>query len=553
MSKILIVLVFCLSIVYSEKIEFSIGSTTSKVMDIEFEFSEEGKGIISVKINQLSSRGSDMSFMLEEPKNSYVAFLKWLIKLTSAEMRGFESSVKVFDKGVDVNASIDRLFFEIKDIDIFIDDELNNVALNSLNTKFSMTNLKFNVPFLDDKSADKALEKINKAIPDGKVSKAEIAVNYNKQNSMLRLNGILRMLGGNANLDIDILIDENYPDATYIKSASLKLKNLSEGMIDFVDVIEKETSIKVERIGRSSANLDYSGPIKNLPSGEFKQTSYASEARMTISNIHNSSKMYYQIKGEWPGDVEQLERAGQLDLNRSTKMRWTFELQLPNRLIATSTEEMQAGAGKIVLFDALTGKFYGYGSDENKVNNIGEYDNMNNLVNKDIVCIKTSFGNIKLRVFPELAPKHVESFMLHIKNGYYNGTIFHRVIPGFMIQGGDPLTKSQDRSRHGTGGNAAKFFGIGTESNESTWNLPAEFSPTPHVRGILSMARSQSPDSGGSQFFICVDDARFLDNQYTVFGEVIEGIEVADEIVNLPRDPSDNPDERVNVYIDFCE
>ena len=368
MRRILIVLVFCLSMVYSEKIEFSIGSTTSKVMDIEFEFSEEAKGIISVRIDQLSSRGSDMSFMLEEPKNSYVAFLKWLIKLTSAEMRGFESSVKVFDKGVDVKASIDRLYFEIKDIDIFIDDKMNNVSLNSLNTKFSMTNLKFNVPFLDDNIADKALEKINKAIPDGKVSKAEIAVNYNKQSSMLRLTGILRMLGGNASLGIDVLIDENYPDATYIKSASLKLKNLSEGMIDFVDVIEKETSIKVERIGRSSANLDYSGPIKNLPSGEFKQTSYASEARTVISNIHNASKMYYQTKGEWPGDVEQLERAGQLDLNRSTKLKWTFELQLPDRLIATSTEEMKDGAGKVVLFDSLTGKFYGYGSAEDDDN-----------------------------------------------------------------------------------------------------------------------------------------------------------------------------------------
>ncbi len=81
-----------------------------------------------------------------------------------------------------------------------------------------------------------------------------------------------------------------------------------------------------------------------------------------ISNIHNASKMYYQTKGEWPGDVEQLERAGQLDLDRSTKLKWTFELQLPDRLSATSTEEMQGGAGKVVSFDALTGKFQGYGS-----------------------------------------------------------------------------------------------------------------------------------------------------------------------------------------------
>jgi len=97
---------------------------------------------------------------------------------------------------------------------------------------------------------------------------------------------------------------------------------------------------------------------------DYVQSSYASEARTVISNVHNAAKMYYQTRGEWPGDVEQLERAGQLDLDRSTKLKWTFELQLPDRIGATSTEEMQGGAGKIVSFDALTGKFKGYGSAE---------------------------------------------------------------------------------------------------------------------------------------------------------------------------------------------
>ena len=97
---------------------------------------------------------------------------------------------------------------------------------------------------------------------------------------------------------------------------------------------------------------------------DYVQSSYASEARTVISNVHNAAKMYYQTRGEWPGDVEQLERAGQLDLDRSTKLKWTFELQLPDSISATSTEEMQGGAGKIVSFDALTGKFTGYGSAE---------------------------------------------------------------------------------------------------------------------------------------------------------------------------------------------
>tara|TARA_B110000014_G_C20037497_1_gene539039 strand:- start:505 stop:1122 length:618 start_codon:yes stop_codon:yes gene_type:complete len=175
--------------------------------------------------------------------------------------------------------------------------------------------------------------------------------------------------------------------------------------------------------------------------------------------------------------------------------------------------------------------------------------NKGSVMDKDRAVISTQFGDIVLEFFDDLAPKHVESFKLHAQNGYYNGTTFHRVIPGFMIQGGDPLTKSEDRSRHGTGGNAAKFFGIGSESNESSWDLPAEFSPTPHERGILSMARSQNPDSGGSQFFICVADARFLDNQYTVFGKVVSGLDVVDAIVSAPRDGKDNPDSPIEMEV----
>ena len=171
------------------------------------------------------------------------------------------------------------------------------------------------------------------------------------------------------------------------------------------------------------------------------------------------------------------------------------------------------------------------------------------IMDKETAVISTELGDIVLEFFDDIAPKHVESFKLHAQNGYYNGTTFHRVIPGFMIQGGDPLTRSDDKSRHGTGGNAAKFFGIGTESDESSWDLPAEFSPTPHTRGILSMARSQNPDSGGSQFFICVADARFLDNQYTVFGKVVSGMDVVDAIVSAPRDARDNPNDRIEMKV----
>lgn len=153
--------------------------------------------------------------------------------------------------------------------------------------------------------------------------------------------------------------------------------------------------------------------------------------------------------------------------------------------------------------------------------------------------IETHFGNIEIKLFPEVAPNHVSSFIELVKKGFYDGTTFHRVIPGFMIQGGDPNSKSPDRSTHGMGGPG--------------FTLKAEFNEKQHKRGILSMARSQHPDSAGSQFFICVADALFLDRKYTIFGEVASGIEVADKIVSQPRDKADNPTERVEMKVTIIE
>ncbi len=151
---------------------------------------------------------------------------------------------------------------------------------------------------------------------------------------------------------------------------------------------------------------------------------------------------------------------------------------------------------------------------------------------EQLATIETDFGNIVLRLFPQTAPGHVDNFIKLAKEGFYDGTAFHRVIPGFMIQGGDPNTKDEDRSNDGQGGPG--------------FNIKAEFSNTPHRRGILSMARSPSgPDTAGSQFFIVVSDSLFLDGQYSVFGEVIEGMDVVDRIVNAPTDGNDNPIDRI--------
>ena len=153
--------------------------------------------------------------------------------------------------------------------------------------------------------------------------------------------------------------------------------------------------------------------------------------------------------------------------------------------------------------------------------------------------IDTKFGKIELKFFPEVAPNHVNNFIELAKKGFYDGTTFHRVIPGFMIQGGDPNSKDPDRKRHGMGGPG--------------YTVKAEFNPTPHKRGILSMARSADPDSAGSQFFICVADAPFLDRQYTAFGQVTSGMEAVDKIVGQPRDRQDNPNERVEIKVQVIE
>jgi cyclophilin family peptidyl-prolyl cis-trans isomerase len=152
----------------------------------------------------------------------------------------------------------------------------------------------------------------------------------------------------------------------------------------------------------------------------------------------------------------------------------------------------------------------------------------------DVAILDTAQGKIVVRFFWDKAPKHVENFLNLAKKGFYDGTRFHRVIPGFMIQGGDPNSKSADKSRHGIGGPGYK--------------IDAEFNDTKHVRGILSMARSSDPNSAGSQFFIVVADSPHLDHQYTAFGAVVSGMDVVDKIAALPTDQRDNPvDQKANL------
>jgi len=134
--------------------------------------------------------------------------------------------------------------------------------------------------------------------------------------------------------------------------------------------------------------------------------------------------------------------------------------------------------------------------------------------------IKTTYGDMTLAFWPDVAPKTVANFLKLAREGFYNGTAFHRIIKGFMIQGGCPNTKAGESGMPGTGGPG--------------YQIAAEFNARPHVRGVISMARSAHPDSAGSQFFIVHGDARFLDKQYTAFGELVAGDDVLERIATVP-------------------
>ena len=139
----------------------------------------------------------------------------------------------------------------------------------------------------------------------------------------------------------------------------------------------------------------------------------------------------------------------------------------------------------------------------------------------EVAVIKTTAGEMVIEFWSDVAPKTVENFKKLARQSFYDGTAFHRIVKGFMIQGGDPLTKdATSENRWGTGGPG--------------YQIKAEFNDKSHVRGVISMARSQDPDSAGSQFFICLGDAKFLDRQYTAFGRLIKGDDVLGRIGDTP-------------------
>jgi peptidyl-prolyl cis-trans isomerase B (cyclophilin B) len=152
----------------------------------------------------------------------------------------------------------------------------------------------------------------------------------------------------------------------------------------------------------------------------------------------------------------------------------------------------------------------------------------------EVAVITTTEGTMVIEFWPDVAPKTVENFKTLANKGFYDGTCFHRVIKDFMIQGGDPLTKDPAKeSMWGTGGPG--------------YTIKAEFNDRSHVRGVISMARSNDPNSAGSQFFICHGNPTFLDHQYTTFGKLIKGDDVLEKIGTTPTHPQDRPDKRMGI------
>ena len=155
-------------------------------------------------------------------------------------------------------------------------------------------------------------------------------------------------------------------------------------------------------------------------------------------------------------------------------------------------------------------------------------------VSNEVAVIKTTEGEMVVEFWPDVAPKTVENFKALAKKGFYDGTCFHRVIKDFMIQGGDPLTKEPSKEA---------MWGTG----DPGYKIKAEFNDRHHDRGVLSMARSNDPDSAGSQFFVCHGNPRFLDHQYTAFGKLIKGDDVLEKIATTKTHPPDRPDKRMGV------
>jgi len=260
MKKYLFIVLF-LSITFSnERIKFSVSSLNQKINDVNFEFITDRNEVIKMHIDQVSSKGQNLGFEINN--FTYVDYLKWITGLSSAEMRGFEAIIKFPSENLDITSKIDRTYFEIKNIDLVIDEKENNsINLNSFDINYQLSNLEFSVPYFDDSEVD---EFINAIVPDGKIPKIQFSMNYDKLNKTINIDGGFRMLSGSGKISISIIVNENDIDLTYIENSSIKLNNLADGLIDYINDIESKTNFSITKLGRGSFNIEYKGLFNNI-------------------------------------------------------------------------------------------------------------------------------------------------------------------------------------------------------------------------------------------------------------------------------------------------
>ena len=289
--------------VADDKIKFGIGSSNQRVNDISFELSTKKGDLIRMQIDQITSKGQNIAFEIKDV--NYFDYLKWLTGLSSAEMRGFRGIVIIPNESIDFNSSIDRTHFEIKNIDVLIDEENERVDLNSLDINYKLTNLEFSVPYFNESEVD---EFINTLIPDGKIPKVEFSISYNKIDKTLNTNGNFRMLSGNGIINASLMINENDIELIYVENSLIKLNNLADGLVDYIAEIEKSTNFSVERLGRGSFKIEYSGLLKNIfskylngisDSEKYSEDAVISSIRAGLTQYANNS-LLESGRAEWP-------------------------------------------------------------------------------------------------------------------------------------------------------------------------------------------------------------------------------------------------------------
>ena len=300
---IVLLLILLTIAIANERIKFGVGSSNQRINDISFEFSTKKGDLIRMQIDQISSKGQNIDFEIKDV--NYFGYLKWLTGLSSAEIRGFKGIIIIPNESIDFKSSIERTHFEIKNIDVLIDEENERVDLNSLDINYKLTNLEFSVPYLNDSQVD---EFINTIVPDGKIPKVEFSISYNNLDKTLKLNGNFRMLSGSGIIDISVMINENDMDLTYVENSSIKLNNLADGLIDYINDIENETNFSITKLGRGSFKIEYSGLLKHI-SSRYLETIEKSEVAIEDAVINNimvalenyaQNKMLTEGRRYWP-------------------------------------------------------------------------------------------------------------------------------------------------------------------------------------------------------------------------------------------------------------